>query len=48
MEKALAFILRFVSLKILEMSGIDCYVVLSIPENLAGSDDFSNFAGSLQ
>ena len=48
MEKALAFIMRSVSLKVLEISGIDCYVVRSIPENLAGSDDFSNFAGLLQ
>ena len=43
MGKALAFILQSVSLKLLEMSGMDCYVVRSIPENLTGSDDFSNF-----
>ena len=47
MRKALALILQFVSLKLLEMSGIDCYVVRRIPENLAGVDDFSNFAGLL-
>ena len=48
MEKALAFILQSVSLKLLEMFRIHCYVVRSIPENLAGSDDFSNFADLLQ
>ena len=47
-EKALAFILQSASLRLLEMSGIDCIVIQSIPENLAGSDDFSNFAGLLQ
>ena len=48
MEKALAFILQSASLKLLEMPGIDCYVIRSVPENLAGSDDFSNFASLLQ
>ena len=33
--------------KILQMSRIDCYVVQRIPENLAGGDDFSNYAGLL-
>ena len=45
--KALAFILRPVSLKLLEKFGIDCYVVRRIPKNLTESDDFSNFAGLL-
>ena len=47
MAKALAFILRSVSLKLLEMFQINCYVVRKISENLAGRDDFSNFAGLL-
>ena len=47
MRKALALILQFVSLKLLEMSRIDCYAVRRIPENLAGGDIFSNFAGLL-
>ena len=47
MAKALAFILRSVSLKLLENFGIDCYVLRRIPENLTESDDFSNFAGLL-
>ena len=47
MRKALALILQFVSLKLMEMSRIDCYVVQRIPENLAGGDDFSNFTGLL-
>ena len=45
--KALAFILRSVSLRLLEKFGIDCYVVRRIPKNLTESDDFSNFADSL-
>ena len=44
MRKALALILQSVSLKLLEMSRIYCYVVQRTPENLAGGDDFSNFA----
>ena len=48
MEKAVAFMLLSASLKLLEMLGIDCYVVWRIPENLAGSDAFSNFAGLQQ
>ena len=48
MEKALAFTLQSISLELLEMAGIDYHVVRSIPNNLAGSDDFSNFAGLLQ
>ena len=44
MGKALALILQSLSLKLLEMSQIDCYVVQRIPENLTGSDGFSNFA----
>ena len=47
MRKALLLILQPVSLKLLEMFGIDCYVERRIPENLTGSDDFSNFAGLL-
>ena len=47
MRKALALILQFVSLKLMEMSRIDCYVAQRIPENLAGGDDFSNFTGLL-
>ena len=47
MAKALAFILRSVSLKLLEMFQIGCYVVRKISENLAGRDDFSNFASLL-
>ena len=47
MAKALAFILQSVSFKLFEMPGIDCCVVLRIPENLTGIDDFSNFAGLL-
>ena len=47
MAKALAFILRSVSLKLLEKFGIDCCVVRRIPENLTETDDFSNFAGLL-
>ena len=43
----IALILQFVSLKLLEMSRIDCYAVRRIPENLAGGDIFSNFAGLL-
>ena len=44
MAKALGFILRSVYLTLLEMFQIDCYVVRKISENLAGRDDFSNFA----
>ena len=40
MVKALAFILRSVSLKLLEKFGIDCYAVRRIPENLTENDDF--------
>ena len=40
MMKALAFILRSVSLKQLEKFGIDCYAVRRIPENLTENDDF--------
>ena len=40
-------LLQFFSLKLLKMSRIDCYVVRRIPENLAGGDDFNNFAGLL-
>ena len=47
MRRALALILQFVSLKLLEKSRIDCYVVQTTPENLAGGDDFSNFSGLL-
>ena len=47
MRKALLLILQPVSLKLLEMFGIDCYVERRISENLSGSDDFSNFAGLL-
>ena len=46
MMKAVAFILRSFSLKLLEIFQIYCYVVRRIHENLAGSDDFSNY-GSL-
>lgn len=42
MEKALAHILQSVFLKLSKMSGIDCYVVWRIFENLIGGDDFSN------
>ena len=47
MTKALLLILQPDSLKLLEMLGIDCYVERRIPENLTGSDDFSNFPGLL-
>ena len=47
MMKSLALILQPVSLKLLEISGIDCYVVRRIPENLTRIDDFSNFPGLL-
>ena len=47
MAKALAFILRSISLKLLEKFEIDCCVVRRIPENLTETDDFSNFAGLL-
>ena len=47
MRKPLALILQFVSLKLMKMSRIDCYVVQRIPENLAGGNDFSNFTGLL-
>ena len=47
MRKALALILQFVSLKLLEMSRTDCCVVQRIPKNLAGGDDFSNLTGLL-
>ena len=47
MAKALAFILRSVSLKLLEKFRIDCYAVRRIPEYLTESGDFSNFAGLL-
>ena len=47
MAKAPVFILWSVSLKLLEKFGIDCFVILRIPENLTESDDFSNFAGLL-
>ena len=40
MVKALAFILRSVSFKLLEKFGIDCYAVRRIPENLTENDDF--------
>ena len=36
---ALALILQPVSLKLLGMFRIDCYVERRIPENLTGSDD---------
>ena len=46
--KSIALILQPVSLtKLLEISGIDCYVVGRIPENLTEIDDFSNFPGLL-
>ena len=47
MTRALVLILQFVSLKLLELSRIDCYVVRRIPESLAEVDDFSNFASLL-
>ena len=47
MRKALLFILRPVSLKLLKMFGIDCYVEQRIHGNLTGSGGFSNFAGLL-
>ena len=47
MMKSIALILQPVSLKLLEISGIDCYVVRRITENLTGIDDFSNFPGLL-
>ena len=47
-KKALAFILQSLSLKLLEMPRIDCYVVRRIPENFAGRDAFRNFAGLQQ
>ena len=47
MRRALALTLQFVSLKLLEMSRIDCYVVQTTPENLAEGDHFSNFSGLL-
>ena len=48
MMKSIALILQPVSLsKLLEISGIDCYVVGRIPENLTEIDDFSNFPGLL-
>ena len=47
MRKALVLILQLVSLKLLEMFGIDCYVERRIPKNLTGSEDFSNFADLL-
>ena len=47
MAKAPVFILRSVSLKLLEKFGIDCFVIRRIPENLTESDDLSNFAGLL-
>ena len=45
MRKALVLILQSVSLKLLEMPLIDCYVVRRIHENLTEQDNFSNFAG---
>ena len=47
MRKALALILQAVSLKLLEMSRVGCYVVREILENVTGRDDLSNFAGLL-
>ena len=47
MRKALLFILQPVSLKLLKMFGIDCYVEQRIPGNLTGGGGFSNFAGLL-
>ena len=47
MREAAVPVFQLVSLKLLEMFGKDCYVVRRIPENLTGSDDFSNFAGLL-
>ena len=46
-EESTALIFQFVSLKLLKVSRIDCFVVRRILENLAGGDDFSNFAGLL-
>ena len=43
MGKSLALTLQSVSLKLLEMFGINCYVVRSTPENLTGSDHLSKF-----
>ena len=43
MGKSLALILQSVSLKLLEMFRINCYVVRSTPENLTGSDHLSKF-----
>ena len=47
MQKALALILKSISLKLLEIFGLNCCVVQKIPENLTESDEFSNFAGLL-
>ena len=47
MRKALLFILQPVSLKLLKMFGIDCYVEQRIPGNLTGGGGFSNVAGLL-
>ena len=47
MRATLTFILQFVSLKLLEMSRIDCYDLRTLLENLAGRDDSSNFSGLL-
>ena len=47
MEKALAFILWSITLKLLEKFGTDCSVIRRIPKNLTESDDFSNFADLL-
>ena len=43
-RKALALIFGSVSLKLLELSLIDCYVVRRILENITGRDNFSSFA----
>ena len=44
-RNVLVLILQPVSLKLLEMFGIDYSAERRIPENLTESDDFSNFAG---
>ena len=43
MGKSLALTLQSISLKLLEMFGINCYVVRRTPENLTGSDHLSKF-----